>query len=518
MWVGGIVFDIYVISILLVPEVKYRYDYIGNIEVDLGTPLREVSSKFLSVGLEPWLMRNDWEKFNTSSLLLQTLVGGLAPAVLRMGGTSANFLTYDPDASYDRDVYGYQELSNQYFTNLNNYEVKDFSNFTMTGQDLSDLLDFVEVVNMSLLWDVNQFYRDPLGTWDPTNAHLIMQEISKRKQTVLWQLGNEPNIYDHHNDFSITGQQDALDYATFREELHKVFPEVTVVGPDVTNPKVKVNCIADDKEVRSNSVVFLREFLTYGAQDLDVVSWHHYYGGGDVTIDDFLDPALMNNLTNQLEQMVAVRNELGPNLPMWLTETSTFYGGGAPDMSNRYVAGFLWMDKLGLAAQTGIDLVVRESLYHGSYSLLSPDLQPNPDYWMSVIYKQQVGGRVLDLQLNTTTPTVRLYANCLSTSSQHYKKGAIVLYGMNTGEESALVRLGEGIDDTEVLEMLLQPTDGDLQSRSVMLNDVVVELTTQETLPPLDAWPSGVFGGLNIPPRTMGFWLLPEADAQACQY
>jgi hypothetical protein len=36
------------------------------------------------------------------------------------------------------------------------------------------------------------------------------------------------------------------------------------------------------------------------------------------------------------------------------------------------------MDKLGLAAQNGIGVVIRQTLFGGFYSLLDVDLNPNP--------------------------------------------------------------------------------------------------------------------------------------------
>ena len=39
---------------------------------------------------------------------------------------------------------------------------------------------------------------------------------------------------------------------------------------------------------------------------------------------------------------------------------------------------FKWLDKLGLAAQQGYKVVIRQSLFGGSYSLGSRDMEPNP--------------------------------------------------------------------------------------------------------------------------------------------
>lgn len=47
-------------------------------------------------------------------------------------------------------------------------------------------------------------------------------------------------------------------------------------------------------------------------------------------------------------------------------------------LSDRYIATFFWLDKLGVAAKTGLDVVVRQTLFQGHYALVDKNLEPNP--------------------------------------------------------------------------------------------------------------------------------------------
>ena len=121
-------------------------------------------------------------------------------------------------------------------------------------------------------------------------------------------------------------------------------------------------------------------------------------------------------------------------------ETSTAYGGGAPELSDRFVAGFLWLDKLGYSARNGVNVVVRQTLFGGHYAMVAPDLMPNPDWWVSVIYKQFVSEKVLELTPTDKLDRVRLYAHCTPERVLINNVSAVTIYGMNIDKVPVPVR------------------------------------------------------------------------------
>ena len=53
------------------------------------------------------------------------------------------------------------------------------------------MLHFADAVGMQLLFDLNQFYRAPDGSWDASNARLLLRDACAWGFTsVAWQLGN----------------------------------------------------------------------------------------------------------------------------------------------------------------------------------------------------------------------------------------------------------------------------------------------------------------------------------------
>ena len=131
--------------------------------------------------------------------------------------------------------------------------------------------------------------------------------------------------------------------------------------------------------------------------------------------------------------MKNIITESGAVVSTWLGETSSSYDGGVPGVSDSFVSGFMWLDKLGVAARLGHKVVIRQSFYGGVYSLIhEKSFDPFPDYWSSLLHKRLVGRRVLEVRGGIALDRkIRIYAHCASEKSI-YSRGSIVFIALNT--------------------------------------------------------------------------------------
>uniref|UniRef100_A0A914CX53 Uncharacterized protein n=1 Tax=Acrobeloides nanus TaxID=290746 RepID=A0A914CX53_9BILA len=96
--------------------------------------------------------------------------------------------------------------------------------------------------------------------------------------------------------------------------------------------------------------------------------------------------------------------------PKWNSETAIDWCSCAKGYSDTFLAGFLWLDKLGLSALYGMEMVLRQCLYGAYFGILNHENKPRNDYWLSFLYKKLVGTQVYGVSFNLVEPKLRLYA------------------------------------------------------------------------------------------------------------
>ncbi|XP_078588333.1 heparanase-like isoform X1 [Branchiostoma floridae x Branchiostoma japonicum] len=514
---------------------------LAKVEILTDRSPRAVDRRFLSLALGPKLIQHGTLLSLLRSERFQTLAAGLAPAFLRLGGTAEDFLIFEPTeeditklaSGPELDICALSKNDSTKWEGLgfeaNVTEKKVFKNFTMSEVEWDHLNSFTRCVGYDFIFGLNVLLRNG-SLWDPSNAQLLLNYTAARGFKVNWELGNEPNHLQKISNRTVNATTLGLDFRQLRSLLSSspAFKNSILAGPDTTRPKNK-------------TLRFLQRFLQIAAGVLDAVTWHQYYiDGSTAVLDNFTDPTLLDMLHGQITAINRVVNMTAPGLPVWLGETSSAWGGGAPELSDSFVAGFMWLDKLGLAAQLSLDVVMRQSLFEANYALISKDLDPLPDYWLSLLYKQLVGSRVLKVkvtdgsevkvsnsseqqrttgEMDRKSARIRVYAHCTNPNSpQQYQNGSVTLYVLNLHQDHrAAVRLGGNLAFKKVHKYLLTPHGMEgLTSRHVELNGRKLDMVDDRTLPELGPQKLPSNTTLLMPPLTFGFFVIPDAQAAAC--
>ncbi|KAM5192818.1 heparanase isoform 2-T2 [Mantella aurantiaca] len=447
-----------------------------------------LNPKFLSVTIDASLASEPKYIAFLGSKKLITLTRGLSPAFLRFGGTKSDFLFFDPAKNASEKETFFWKKSTKQANKCEENQVplsaqhelqaqwpiqediilkeellKKYKNSTITKETIDLLYRFANCSGLHLIFGLNELLRNVHDQWNSSNAKLLIDYCASRKYNLSWELGNEPNSFKKKSGLYIDGFQLGKDFMS----LHKLlgtylrYKNSGVYGPDIGQPTKK-------------SQKMLSRFLKAGGKVINSVTWHHYYvDGRTASKRDFLNPRILDSLASEIETVFQIVNQTVPGKLVWLGETSSAYGGGCPGLSNSYIDGFMWLDKLGMSAKLGIDVVMRQALFGaGSYNLVDSDFEPLPDYWLSLLFKKLVGSVVLNTSLKNSKTAwetkIRIYAHC---------------------------------------------TNAD---KTVLLNSEVLRMVDDKTLPTLNGKEKAPGSPLELPSLSFGFYVVKDAKASAC--
>lgn len=484
-----------------------------DLELNRMAPSFEVSPQFLSVAIDiSQVAGGRWwspegrvevgrgskqvEPFDFTRPQLRHLAKALAPAYLRVGGTESDHVYYSVEsAQVQAPPEGY-ELS-------------------LGRERWNALADFSKDAGFDLIFTVNAG-PGPRGSdqeWRPNNAETLVRYARERGDEVaVWELGNEVNGYwfIHGMKHQPDGAQYARDLTAFNTMVKRHYPESKVAGPG----SVFFPVVGPPMDWKFG---VLEEFLRDGGAAADVITWHYYpqqsrrcpIATRRASTERLLEPAHLDEVRRWSAHVRQLRDRHAPNAEVWLGETGHAQCGGEPELSDRYVAGLWWLDQLGSQAKDGQNVVVRQTLVGADYGMLNREtLEPNPDYFNSLLWKQLMGSRVLDLKVRGNNPHLRAYAHCRKDSAD----GASLLL-INT-HQSQSVSVGLPDHAAAVVEYALSAAT--LTSRELLLNGEPLR-SSGGALPSLQGESRTLTDGrLDLPPLQYSFVEIEDLNVPAC--
>ena len=499
---------------------------VQRVQVDESEVMATTASSFLGVNIDSASLyqgtRLDFQDTRLVSLATALASQGPGKMTLRLGGSAADDLsTFVNDTSH-----GAIYLDTQYW---------------------NDLVNFVRKTGFALVWDLNMRVGRSLNAsraWDPQDAERLLEHMAKNDQLDVvsaFQLGNEPGHFRTRNGGLPTATEHSKDFVQLSLLLDKYYngndgndgndgnnttSSTAKQRPRIQGPDV---CMGSGTDVDPCADLrYFTEVLNGASQVLDDVTVHAYGLIGPVTdparrnytqcnVASFLNVSRFRHefVVPAVKQWQKSAHELVPHARLIVSETATTGDGGCYGLSNRFIAGFYFLDILGELGDLGVHQVYRQDLvgfsginggsryaltgHAGWYSRNSSGpLNPNPDYFTGMIWRKLVGSKRLKINVNENeNENENENVEIVNTHAACAVGGGVVVSFINPTNVSVTV-IVEGNGEVELWIL----TADNLTSSTMLLNGKVLTPTTP-LVPKLKNVKVG--GGIVVPPFSYGF-------------
>jgi heparanase len=419
----------------------------------------------------------DRSPIDLTSIRLRKLAAALAPAYLRVSGTWAN---------------------STYFTDSDDESSAPPAGFNgvMTRRRWRSVIDFARSVDARIVtsFGISAGTRDTVGNWKQDQAdRLVGFTNSAGGKIAAAEFMNEPDLA------AIGGAPAGYDAAAYGRDfklfdafLKRTSPGTMILGPGTIGQTA----------LASNLFAAI-------APDIDAVSYH-YYGAlsqrcsGNRTPEAALSEDWLDGTDRAFAFYRDLRDRLTPGKPIWLTETAETACGGNPWASS-FLDTFRYLDQLGRLAKAGVQVVMHNTLSASDYGLLDErTLEPRPNYWGALLWRQTMGTTVLDAGLPVQLG-LHVYAHC-----QRGVSGGVTLLVINTDRNAPRTFV---LPTASMLYLLDAVNTLDSHVR---VNGTSLALGANDTLPAMRGTPTPA-GPVTFARATITFVVIPEAGNKACR-
>jgi hypothetical protein len=388
------------------------------VSINSQHPLRALDSSFLGLSYEKDMISTPL--FDSKNKPLVTLFSRLGHGVIRFGGNQVEKTTWEKNGP---------------------------GNITkvVSPKDLDRLAGFIRATKWQIIYGIN------LGKNTPENAADEAAYATKvfGKQLIGFQIGNEPDLY-YDNGIrppTYTYQDFKNEWEVYFEAIRKRVPTATFNGPSSASPGLK-----------TFAVPFARDEMT----KINMLAQHYYRASGSSpssTIDLLLDPDT-TKLKPMLETLSLTANSTHVGFRM--SECNSFYGGGAPGISNGFGTA-LWV----------IDFLFENAVYgsagvnfHGGGDEWYTPIANNelgvvdgirPEYYGLFLFAKAANGSLLQTKTENQDPHFSSYATTakdgsfwiiLSNKDRTKTFQATVVLDQHVTEAHSLILTAPSLDST----------------------------------------------------------------------
>lgn len=251
--------------------------------------------------------------------------------------------------------------------------------------DVDALAGFSRACGWSVLYGVN------LATSTPVLAAQEVAYAAKVLGSSLYgiEIGNEPDLYGGNYFQGWTLQAFEARWQQFRDAIARAVPGIVITGP------------ADAGNIARWTVPFA-QYAT--GQQIALLTQHYYRGSGQspsATAAALITPDAA--LATDLAALSSAAAQVG--VPFRLAETNSYYGGGAPGVSNSYASALWVIDQLfTIALGGGVGVNLHGGGNGAGYTPIADSngtvVEARPEYYGLLLFTLAGQGKLLGTTFN----------------------------------------------------------------------------------------------------------------------
>lgn len=482
-----------------------------------------VRPEFLSFTLDWWPdTEPGWEgasilRLDLSDPRLINAARALAPSFLRIGGWESDRVVYLLD-----DATPWQRRY-----------CADNPDFCLTMERWQEILTFAERIGARVVFCLAYllYIQNETRDWDGSNARAFLEYTAAHSPPGLLhgvELGNEPL----HRDRSSNVTRHVLAYTQVREYIDTTWSgELEPYRPKLMGPSTT--------GVNKNSFGQFLEFQEF-CDAIDVATYHDYRcgtGRNENLAAEAIHPNSFrphNKLSHAAKLVEAGLTRDGAEI--WIGEGSMAYNSGRENVTDSFENSFWYTNMLGQMSRTRHmthSVFCRQALVGGWYDLLShsKNLEPNPDFWLAVLWKDLMGTTSLQSErigcCQEGSDRLLVYPFCARYDESKYDVGegdvAMVLINIadDTSYKAAMDDMSDVWDAEGRLEFLIQAEADDVRSalsaRRITINGELMNLGPSGEMPDITPFVKhDSDDGMILPPYSIMFAVLKGAKASLC--